>query len=247
MRSGTVDVLATPRVIALCEQATLAAIDGRMPPGHTTVGMRVQIDHLQPTAVGDRGHRRGDAREDRRSPAHVHRVSVRYQRIGGRRKGHPCSGGGRPIQQQSALTRRVIAAAGVALSLVSLTACADGEAAERISDDLDVVDVDVASTGGASATDPGIFDQVNALTCDSDFKTLTLAVEAFTAMEGRQPQSEDELVGMFFREPSSVFDISPDGLVGASSRITVHLTSARQPRFDDRGYTSVGSVTTLTR
>ena len=52
MKSGTVDVLATPRVIALCEQATLDAVDGRMPPGHTTVGMRVQIDHLQPTAVG---------------------------------------------------------------------------------------------------------------------------------------------------------------------------------------------------
>jgi predicted thioesterase len=52
MKSGTVEVLATPRVIALCEQATLDAVDGRMPPGHTTVGMRVQIDHLQPTAVG---------------------------------------------------------------------------------------------------------------------------------------------------------------------------------------------------
>jgi fluoroacetyl-CoA thioesterase len=52
MKSGTVDVLATPRVIALCEQATLDAVDGRMPPGHTTVGMRVQIDHLQPTPVG---------------------------------------------------------------------------------------------------------------------------------------------------------------------------------------------------
>jgi fluoroacetyl-CoA thioesterase len=52
MRSGTVDVLATPRVIALCEQATLDAIEGRLPSGHTTVGMRVQLDHLQPTAVG---------------------------------------------------------------------------------------------------------------------------------------------------------------------------------------------------
>ena len=52
MRSGTVDVLATPRVIALLEEATVAAINGRLPAGHTTVGMRVQIDHLQPTAVG---------------------------------------------------------------------------------------------------------------------------------------------------------------------------------------------------
>jgi fluoroacetyl-CoA thioesterase len=52
MRSGTVDVLATPRVVALCEEATVTAISGRLPAGYTTVGMRVQIDHLQPTAVG---------------------------------------------------------------------------------------------------------------------------------------------------------------------------------------------------
>ncbi|MBI5090525.1 MAG: thioesterase, partial [Actinobacteria bacterium] len=25
---------------------------GRLPAGHTTVGMRVQVDHLQPTGVG---------------------------------------------------------------------------------------------------------------------------------------------------------------------------------------------------
>ena len=52
MRSGNVDVLATPRVVALCEEATCAALAGRIPAGHTSVGMRVQLDHLQPTAVG---------------------------------------------------------------------------------------------------------------------------------------------------------------------------------------------------
>jgi fluoroacetyl-CoA thioesterase len=52
LRSGTVDVLGTPRLIALCEEATCAALQNRLPEGHTTVGMRVQIDHLQPTAVG---------------------------------------------------------------------------------------------------------------------------------------------------------------------------------------------------
>jgi fluoroacetyl-CoA thioesterase len=50
--SGDVEVLATPRVVALCEQATVVAVDGHLPPGHTTVGMRVQLDHLQPSAVG---------------------------------------------------------------------------------------------------------------------------------------------------------------------------------------------------
>jgi fluoroacetyl-CoA thioesterase len=52
MSSGDVPVLATPRVVALCEEATVAAIDGRLSPGQTTVGMRVQLDHLQPNAVG---------------------------------------------------------------------------------------------------------------------------------------------------------------------------------------------------
>lgn len=52
MGSGSVAVLATPRVVALCEQATCAALAGHLDPSCTTVGMRVQLDHLQPTAVG---------------------------------------------------------------------------------------------------------------------------------------------------------------------------------------------------
>lgn len=52
LHSGEVPVLATPRLIALCEEASLQAIAGQVPEGHTTVGMRVQLDHLAPTAVG---------------------------------------------------------------------------------------------------------------------------------------------------------------------------------------------------
>jgi predicted thioesterase len=52
LKSGDVPVLATPRVVALCEEAAVAAIAGRLPPGHTSVGMRIQLDHLHPTAVG---------------------------------------------------------------------------------------------------------------------------------------------------------------------------------------------------
>lgn len=51
-RSGTVPVLATPRLIALCEEAALFALTDVLPAGQTTVGMRVQIDHLAPTSVG---------------------------------------------------------------------------------------------------------------------------------------------------------------------------------------------------
>ena len=50
--SGQVDVLGTPRLVALLEEATCDAVDGRLDPRSTTVGMRVQVDHLQPTPVG---------------------------------------------------------------------------------------------------------------------------------------------------------------------------------------------------
>jgi predicted thioesterase len=52
MRTGAVAVLATPRMIALCEEAAIVAIADDVPSGHTTVGMRVQVDHLAPTSVG---------------------------------------------------------------------------------------------------------------------------------------------------------------------------------------------------
>lgn len=52
LHTGEVPVLATPRVIALCEEAAIAAVADQIPPGHTTVAMRVQVDHLAPTSVG---------------------------------------------------------------------------------------------------------------------------------------------------------------------------------------------------
>ena len=52
MKSGDVDVLGTPRLIALVEEASVAAVSDLLPAGHTTVGMRVQVDHLAPTNVG---------------------------------------------------------------------------------------------------------------------------------------------------------------------------------------------------
>lgn len=51
-RSGDVPVLATPRVIALCEQAAFTAVAPELAPGQTTVSMKVQIDHLAPSAIG---------------------------------------------------------------------------------------------------------------------------------------------------------------------------------------------------
>ncbi len=50
--SGDVPVLATPRVVLLAEEATVLALEGRLPAGRTSVGYRVQLDHTAPTAVG---------------------------------------------------------------------------------------------------------------------------------------------------------------------------------------------------
>jgi fluoroacetyl-CoA thioesterase len=50
--SGEVEVLGTPRLVALLEEATIDAVKGYLDSGSTTVGMRVQVDHLQPTPVG---------------------------------------------------------------------------------------------------------------------------------------------------------------------------------------------------
>ncbi len=52
LHSGDVPVLGTPRLIALCEEATMVAVAEQLAVGQTTVGMRVQIDHLAPTHVG---------------------------------------------------------------------------------------------------------------------------------------------------------------------------------------------------
>jgi predicted thioesterase len=51
-RSGDVPVLATPRLLALFEEASVAALEGQLEPGKTTVGMRAQLDHLAPTGLG---------------------------------------------------------------------------------------------------------------------------------------------------------------------------------------------------
>jgi len=52
LRCGSVPVLATPRLIALCEEAAILALEHELDPGETTVGMQVQLDHLAPTGVG---------------------------------------------------------------------------------------------------------------------------------------------------------------------------------------------------
>jgi fluoroacetyl-CoA thioesterase len=50
--SGDVPVLATPRVLALAEAASVGATATRMPPGSTSVGTRIELEHKAPTPIG---------------------------------------------------------------------------------------------------------------------------------------------------------------------------------------------------
>jgi len=50
--SGSVQVLATPQMILLMEQASVAAIDHLLPEGYRTVGIGLDVRHLAPTPVG---------------------------------------------------------------------------------------------------------------------------------------------------------------------------------------------------
>jgi fluoroacetyl-CoA thioesterase len=50
--SGDVRVLATPRVVALVEEAAVAALAGHLTEGFTTVGTRIHLDHVAPSPVG---------------------------------------------------------------------------------------------------------------------------------------------------------------------------------------------------
>lgn len=50
--SGGVDVLATPMLVALMEGAARDAVQASLPTGWTTVGTRVNIEHLAATPVG---------------------------------------------------------------------------------------------------------------------------------------------------------------------------------------------------
>lgn len=50
--SGSLPVLGTPRMLAWCEAATCAAIASELPVGHTSVGTRVDLEHLAASPVG---------------------------------------------------------------------------------------------------------------------------------------------------------------------------------------------------
>ncbi|MCD6638753.1 MAG: thioesterase [Nocardioides sp.] len=50
--SGSLEVLGTPRLLAWLEAATCAAVEESLPAGATSVGTRVQVEHLAASPVG---------------------------------------------------------------------------------------------------------------------------------------------------------------------------------------------------
>lgn len=52
LHSGDVEVLGTPRIVALCEEAALQALAHQLELGQTSVGSRVELTHLAPVAIG---------------------------------------------------------------------------------------------------------------------------------------------------------------------------------------------------
>ena len=52
LRSGGLDVFATPIMIALMEEASLVSVRPYLEPGMDTVGTHLDVSHLSPTPVG---------------------------------------------------------------------------------------------------------------------------------------------------------------------------------------------------
>ena len=58
--SGKIGVLATPIMVNLMESAALQAVERFMPPGHQTVGTRLDVKHFAATPVGLRVRARAE-------------------------------------------------------------------------------------------------------------------------------------------------------------------------------------------
>jgi fluoroacetyl-CoA thioesterase len=81
--SGSLAVLGTPRLLAWCEATTCAAIKGALPPGGTSVGTRVALDHLAASPVGQRVEVTASASY---VDGRLHRFTVAARHVGGNGK-----------------------------------------------------------------------------------------------------------------------------------------------------------------
>lgn len=79
--SGSLPVLGTPRLLAWCEAATCAAIDPTLPPGSTSVGTRVELEHLAASGVGQEVEVTASASY---VDGRLHRFTVAARNVGGK-------------------------------------------------------------------------------------------------------------------------------------------------------------------
>jgi fluoroacetyl-CoA thioesterase len=81
--SGSLPVLGTPRLLAWCEAATCAALEASLPPGGTSVGTRVALDHLAASPVGQQVEVTASASY---VDGRLHRFTVAVRHLGGNGK-----------------------------------------------------------------------------------------------------------------------------------------------------------------
>ena len=82
--SGSLPVLGTPRLLAWCEAATCAAIDPTLAEGETSVGTRVELEHVAASAVGQEVEVTATSSY---VDGRLHRFSVMARNVGGRAGG----------------------------------------------------------------------------------------------------------------------------------------------------------------
>ena len=95
--SGDLPVLGTPRLLAWCEAATCAVVDRSSAPGRTSVGTRVQLDHLLASPVGA-------SVEVRATVAYVDGRLVRFEVVAE----HTTTAGDRGVVAHGEVTRVVV-------------------------------------------------------------------------------------------------------------------------------------------
>ncbi len=82
--SGSLPVLGTPRLLAWCEAATCAAIDPTLSPGESSVGTRVELEHLAASPVGQEVEVTASSTY---VDGRLHRFTVAARHVGGKAGG----------------------------------------------------------------------------------------------------------------------------------------------------------------
>ena len=78
---GSLPVLGTPRLLAWCEAATCAAIEPALTEGTTSVGTRVELEHLAASAVGQQVEVTASSTY---VDGRLHRFTVAARNVGGK-------------------------------------------------------------------------------------------------------------------------------------------------------------------